>query len=296
MSDHGCTENRLPMMENFPRIARARGYRLYGENGSRYIDFYQDGGRALLGHRPEGWVRAVKSTAARGLLAPYPGRFSGRARKAALSFFPWASDALVYPDLSAFSARYRTADPLVSPERELQREEVIPLWRPFGLDETGEKALREGRWGRWCVPLLPIPGGLGPVIVLEVTGESARSGEGVQLGESARPEEVPVSPLAEDLAVKALSGLQSYLDTAEKEMWSREMWSKFELRGITRQGPYFILEGAGEREYGALFRQMRDCGILLPPAVNIPAIIPAEFDEGEVKPLIRELRRHYADR
>ena len=44
-----------------PVIRRARGYRLYGFDGRRCLDLFQDGGRAVLGHRFGPAVAAMAS-------------------------------------------------------------------------------------------------------------------------------------------------------------------------------------------------------------------------------------------
>lgn len=304
-------ETEALLLNRLPTIKRARGYRLYGEDNKRYIDFYQEGGKALLGHRPPGWTRVLKSTGSRGLFASYPTLFSRRARKAALSLFPWAADALFFPGLweaLSFLLSFRKecpvpgmfslrcVDPLRDSEEELKREDTVPLWRPFGMDKDTEKELVGGEWGRWCIPVLPVPGGMGPVLLLDIhgsgTGGAAIREEAFETEET--PALPPISALQEDLAVKAISGLKAYLHSTDKEMWSA-----FDLPSVVRLGPYLLFrreEGESGDAYHRLFVQMREKGVLLPPDPRLPAIIPAEFTDGEVKPLIRVLRRSYADR
>jgi 4-aminobutyrate aminotransferase-like enzyme len=36
----------VPLPSLLPKVRRARGYRLYGEDGRRYLDLWQGGGRA----------------------------------------------------------------------------------------------------------------------------------------------------------------------------------------------------------------------------------------------------------
>lgn len=53
-------------MQSVPLIRRARGYFLYTPDGRRFLDFYQDNGRAVLGHRSSGMQQVIKSTVSKG--------------------------------------------------------------------------------------------------------------------------------------------------------------------------------------------------------------------------------------
>jgi hypothetical protein len=96
----------------------------------------------------------------------------------------------------------------------------------------------------------------------------------------------------------------------------RESRRLFDLPGFVRRGPYLLfepraavgarteaaegsggssLDASGRREYNELFEAMLERGVLLPPDPAEPAIIPGEYSDGEVQPLIRESRRRYAD-
>ncbi|POR00964.1 hypothetical protein AU468_08820 [Alkalispirochaeta sphaeroplastigenens] len=60
------------------RVRRARGWRLYDQGGTRYVDFWQAGGSAFLGHRPGSLARTVAAEIDRGLWAPLPTPWKGR--------------------------------------------------------------------------------------------------------------------------------------------------------------------------------------------------------------------------
>ena len=51
-------------MRRIPPVRRARDYHIYDESGRRYLDFYQDGGRAVLGHRPPNVAKTLKNVLA----------------------------------------------------------------------------------------------------------------------------------------------------------------------------------------------------------------------------------------
>jgi len=61
-----------------PVIRRARGWRLYDQQGKRYLDFAQARGSAFLGHPPRNAVRVMKQELDRGLLSALPNRWEQR--------------------------------------------------------------------------------------------------------------------------------------------------------------------------------------------------------------------------
>jgi len=73
-----------------------------------------------------------------------------------------------------------------------------------------------------------------------------------------------------------------------------ERWKEFDMPGLDRIGPYlyFRIDAKG---YAELYGHLLEEGILLPPARDIPAIIPADYNPGDVKPLLHALRRLYGD-
>ncbi len=73
-----------------------------------------------------------------------------------------------------------------------------------------------------------------------------------------------------------------------------EKWKEFDLPGLDRVGPYLRFR-IDEKGYAELFRRMLGEGVLLPPARDIPAIIPRDYNPGDVKPLLHALRRLYGD-
>jgi hypothetical protein len=263
-----------------PRIVRAREYRLYDERGRRYIDFYQNGGRALLGHRPAGAARAVKASFERGLVAEYPTPWSGRLEKLLRKRFPGLSGLRSYrsPEEACRVAGGEAVDISFREGRaRCAGGEGIPLWRPGGLDTEAERELRAGRWGSCFLPLLPFPGGFAPGLLCLLRG-----------GDELPPSET-ISPLLEALLVRAAAGMQKWEENADTEAWAR-----FDFPGVERSGPYlrFSLE---EGDYRALRARLLQRGVLLPPTVETPAVVPGEFTEGEVKPLLEELEGLYGD-
>lgn len=261
-----------------PRIVRARGYRLYDERGTRYVDFYQNGGRALLGHRPPGASQALKSTLDRGLVAEYPTVWSGRLEKLLKSRFRGLAEARLYPSEreAERAAGCRLVDITFDEgRRRCEAGGGLPLWRPGALSRDEECLLLAGEWGRLFVPLLPFPGSFAPAAV-------CRLPEGPEL-----PPAAPVSPVLEAVLVKCAAALQKWEENADSSRWEY-----FDVPGLERRGPYMRLSPDG-REYRSLRTRLLERGVLLPPAASIPAVIPGEYTAGEVEPLKKELEGLY---
>ena len=126
------------LLAEVPAYRRARGYRIYGEKGQRFLDFYQDGGHAILGHRNSGIVLEMKSLLSRGQIAPYPSRFLRLTVKAVKELVPGAAEVRVYKNQERALAAAES-----HLKKQLSRSEIgdpafpgattanLSLWRPF---------------------------------------------------------------------------------------------------------------------------------------------------------------------
>ncbi len=276
-------------MNRLPTVKRARGYRVYGPDGSRYIDFYLNGGRALTGHRPGGVLQVLKSTAERGLWAEYPGRWRRRADRLLTRLYSGVGDITYFPSiedaLEAIQALQGSPARIIDTPFELHSGEPsgpmegVLLHRPWALDEEQQRRLNEGRYGQFFIPLIPFPGRFLPVPVYRLRGSTGGQGNPTELYEPHEP-----SPVLFHLLIKSLTGLQALLQRDFSSQWCR-----FDLPGIKRFGPYLQFE-YGADEYSRFYRQMLEKGVLLPPDRETPAVVPAEFTDGEVLPLIRRCK------
>ena len=79
------SEKAAELLRELPRIRRARSYYLYDSSGKRWLDLFQDGGRAWLGHRPDGLSLQIKNSLSRGVYAPYPSSEEGKLLKALMA-------------------------------------------------------------------------------------------------------------------------------------------------------------------------------------------------------------------
>lgn len=294
-----------------PVIKSARGYRLYGEDGRRYVDFFQNNGYAMGGHRPADALQALKSSAARGLWAEYPSPRQEKVERLMAQLLPFVDRVFLYPHMDAalagasagFGAPVRLQEtPLgFHSGREMPAAGdalSIMHWRPFALDPVQEDALAGGEYGELCIPLIPFPGSFLPVPLCRIRGGRFEPGSvsGRRTASAAGPESSETfgrfaesSPVLCALMIKSIA--QSRKMIAECDA---ERWKEFDLPGLERTGPYlhFRIDEGG---YAELYSRMLEEGVLLPPARDIPAIIPADYNPGDVKPLLHALRRLYGD-
>jgi hypothetical protein len=122
-----------------PPINRARGYRLYDSSGRRWLDFWQNNGAALLGHRPHLLVNTLKQVLEKGLFADLPSVYANRLMRQLRELFPGyetflfsSSQAQLVAWASEYAGKLLQAgdirDPLFGNKEE--RGDIF-LWRPF---------------------------------------------------------------------------------------------------------------------------------------------------------------------
>jgi hypothetical protein len=149
-------------------VLRARDFRLYTgggggggrEGGNRLVDLWQEGGGAILGHTPRGFLRELKNTANRGLFAPLPHPLERRLFAALSRLFPRRSFRVYAPGTSlsgllaaaGLSRSAAAADPAV-PRRSGAGPANLSLWRPF-LDPAAPLAAPDGG-PPVLIPVLP---------------------------------------------------------------------------------------------------------------------------------------------
>lgn len=73
---------------NIPIIKRAKGFRLYTENGTRIIDLYRENGKAFMGHRAGKLSLNLKNAINKGVLSCYPSPYLDRFKKSLKTVFP----------------------------------------------------------------------------------------------------------------------------------------------------------------------------------------------------------------
>lgn len=282
------------LLRRLPPIRRARDYRLYGENGKRYLDLWQAGGRALLGHRSERVLTEFKNQVSRGLLADFPSIHERRLLKALgllmpgfLEFRIYRSAASLFEALSSLGGQGIEVDGLPDPALVETDGMPLALWRPFLSEEAAEAAPRAdtneasrppgpgaglgdglplGKGPAIAVPVLPFPWTGGPVIAAfrDPPGERALPGD-------------IVSPALLVALTKTIHQLIRF-----RGQFTEHLWRSFDAPFWSRRGPYLIARGNRE-EYARLFERLLANGILISPRYPGPSIAPAIFSEGEIK-------------
>lgn len=255
-----------------PRIRRARGFRLYDEAGKRYVDLYQAGGTAILGHRGPGTVREMKDVLSRGLGTALPNVYETRLKKVLRRLFPSYGSVELYACIhrgldavSAFLGRRMEErdifDPAVSSAGNLRGP--VSYWRPFlPAGALGEPEV--------LIPILPGSGISGFAAACFRT----REGESVPPGDS-----IPACPLAGVLrAIADLAGTERGEDAVTRAADETREWR--------RRGPYLSPE-FHEGRYRDVFRLFLDAGYLLNPHYPGPSIVPGELSPGEAAGLCR---------
>ncbi len=251
------------MTNKIPGIRRARGYHLYDNKGRRYLDLYQNGGLAILGHRPEKLSLSLKSVLAKGLICEYPSVYQKRVYRALRDFFPDYGDFRIYRNrerafkaLSLYFGKEITgaADPVFSDALPME----FCLWRPFLLPEGGYPGV--------VLPVLPFPGDFGPAVVCFAVAPG-----------SSVPVSDIISPMILSAMITVLSRLKEY-----SRCFPEEKWRLFDSEFWRRRGPYLVTD-MNEEEYSRFFGVFLENGIVLPPDSGSPAVVPGEFTPGEIK-------------
>ena len=264
MSDH---PHRLAV----PLIRRARGFRLYDAQGRRFIDLWQAGGRALLGHRSTQIGRGWANVVSRGLLAALPSGEQERLLRRLTSLLPgWRcvlapdqATAMAWARYGLGEAELAVTDPARGPS-----DSPLQLWRPHCEDHDASAA-------RALILILPYTVGQMPTPVCFRDVLPSLPGD-----------QADCHWLSPVVAAVALAGLAA-VARRPRPVWAGSGLLKpsapWRLRGI-----YLAPQVAADR-YPALFQAFLAQGMVLNPELGGVSILPAELSEGEVARLRRAL-------
>jgi len=295
------------MNARLPPIRRMRGWRLYAEDGSRFLDLRLLDNRGFLGAKGRLAGTRAKNGVDLGLLKEAPARHSERLRKALGQAFPGVREFRFFRNEEralAALARTREAlyDPLIRESAVVSDGEESRLPGGDLSDRTGaaaaihrfflepEAAARASGHRVLLVPL-PCPLPFGPA-VLAFPDAAAAAG----IPEDELPPIMPFTALRawEDflgMCVR-LSGGRRARSGEGAPGYTEDLWKRVDRRlspFFQRRGPY--LYARCPRPDWETFRvRALAGGCVLSPEWDLPSIVPGEFDDGELKKLAEALK------
>lgn len=266
MTDERVIRNRLALL---PPIRRARLWRLYAEDSSdgrpkRFLDFWMDGGRSMLGAKGSGIGTAAKAGIDTGLTRPFPSVREARLEKALLARYTGFASVRLF----------RTEERALAAARSILGDAEPAVLRPFA-ENLRNKPVVDTAMPRIALPLLPCPAALAPAALLFTNPADAEP----ILGDI-------IPPLLLACAHRALSELDRFAQTYNESLWKRvdgRLQAFFE-----RSGPY-LYPRVEYDAYEVFFRTALGAGMLVSPAPELPSIIPGDFDDGELARLAAAL-------
>ncbi|MDR0450231.1 MAG: hypothetical protein LBH26_03100 [Treponema sp.] len=269
------------LLRLMPPVLRARDFRLYTQEG-RLVDLWQDGGRAILGHKPPQLLRELKNSAERGLFAGFPHPQEGRFLKALSRLLPgrrfrfYSGRASLNRALEAAGFPCPGPGPGSFPDPAFpaagETSSGISLWRPF-LENLAEPVLRETPV---LIPALPWP--------LSPQAAAFRPD-----WEDRFPPSDIVSPVILSAAARGIYDLIA-AGNRGKPVYpkiNRLLYGQHGQKPCPwyRRGVYLTLADAALTEAGinweTLFRRFLEGGFLIPPGPGEPLILPGILSPGE---------------
>ncbi|MFQ3619675.1 MAG: hypothetical protein SNJ78_01905 [Spirochaetales bacterium] len=299
-----------PLLGELPEIRRARDCRLYDKHGNRYLDLWRNGGRALLGHRPDRVYGELKRVLQKGTVAEYPSVYISRLKKALKTLFPgqWEIRLFANPERALMVAKNLLSRSLTPPqmprgnlfeslgtdmhptpsrppvETEIAQQKYVstgfvePFFLPEHISQTPPLYYRpfytfDYGASPLVFPILPFPGSFAPQPLF--IGPLYQS----QLP----PNDDPISPMLLATLTRTVWHLISALRKPNPtwDQWKLLGWKQFSCYAI----PQF-----DQKHYPAVFRIFLEQKILIPPTPIDPLILPVEWSSGE-KALVEEVAK-----
>jgi hypothetical protein len=276
MTDNDTDNGEFSLLRLLPHIVRARDFRLYAADGRRFVDLWQNGGAAVLGHTPPLFLREIKNTASRGLYAPFPHFAEQRFIKALSQILPGRSFRIYAAPPAELIAHNAI--------REMFRNGNAGIWRPF-LDFCLPDAAPMGEGPPLVIPVLPGIQGWRNGLPLGLCVCTSFPG----LGEEFLPPGDFLPPVLLAAAARGIWDLIAAAPERTGPQWPRVNKALKNSRW-QRRGIYIFPQNQAEtapavsivsEEWAALFRRFLDAGFLLPPVPYQPLILPGILSPGE---------------
>jgi hypothetical protein len=281
-----ANDSSFPLLKLVPPVLRARGYRLYTQDGRRLVDLWLNGGAAILGHTPANMLRELKNTASRGLYSPLPHFTEGRYLKALSKLLPDYFFRIYAAPPTELIKIDTERDSHGGTKAQRRNEGGLRFWRPFNSIEE-PFAVEEGL--SLFIPVLP-----------GVQTWRIQEGIALPLGlcvVAARDEKLlkelpPSDALPPVLLAVATRGVHDILAAQQRAApLLPKVFKALQNSRCIRRGIYLYLkEEAAPDMWAELFKKFLEAGFLLPPSPLFPVILPGELSEGEEAKLAEVLR------
>ena len=253
-------------------VKRARGYRIYTQNGKRILDFYQDGGKSLLGSRPKGVSLALKKEIEKGCFSSFPSSYEKRVIKAVArlagtgsfsgALFQSVRDLMDY--ISAVEKRECVIREYImfAEKSETSAAKDACFWHPFS--PLSLASLLDSC--RYVIPLLPFPGNFSPAVLLSKPARVATP--------------VPVPPVLLSGLEAAANALIPFIASSPYTHWEKHL---HRIEKIWKISTPYLQPLYSEEKHDFVFRTFLENGILVQPEFSMISALPAEISEGERK-------------
>ena len=247
------------LLESLPEINRARGYRLYSSGNKRIVDFYQDSGNAVMGHRLSGISLSMKQVIDKGVFFSCRTRYDVRLGKAVKTLAGKDIKYSLFSGLKNLFSDINHLLPTFFPSVEEDKSGAA-FWHPFSGDNLN--ALLDEY--SYVIPVIPFPGSFSPCLLLSK--------------KASVPEGEMISPVLLSPFISAVYKLIEKTKYSPYDFWDddtvilKKLWS--------RKGAYLI-PSYNPEQHENIFSTFLEKGYLISPDFNIPSILPAEISKGE---------------
>ncbi len=284
-----------------PPIRRMRGWRLYGENGERYLDLRLLDNRGFLGAKGRFAGTRAKNGIDLGLLKEAPSRHAERLRKALGQAVPGAAAFRFY---RCEERALEALGSVLAAGRPLGRGDLYdPLRRDPGAPDSGAPAAvqrfflpgeEEARLSSFPARLVPLPcpAPFAPAVLAFSDPDLA--------AEAREDELAPLLPFAALRAWEDFRGLSTPREGGRRvrsgegaPSYAEALWARTDRRlsaYFERKGPY-LYPRCPEAGWPAFRVRALEGGCVLAPEWGLPSIVPGEYDDGELKKLASALER-----
>ncbi|HOX12540.1 MAG TPA: hypothetical protein PLB56_06535 [Spirochaetales bacterium] len=297
------------MKTDLPPVRRMRLWRLYAEDGRRFLDLRLLDNRGFLGAKGRFAGTRAKNGIDLGLLKEAPGRHADRLRKALAAEFPrLAAFRFFRNEERALATLSRTRsglyDPLArhaeaedrpaagagrSPAAGMAAAEGAPALAVHRFFLAEEDRARLEAFPALLIPL-PCPEPFGPAVLGFSEAEAAAS-----VPEDELP---PIMPFTAMRAWEDFRGMSVRLTGGRRARsgegtpaYAEDLWKRSDRRltpFFERRGPYLYARCARADWEGFRARAL-EAGCVLTPEWELPSIVPGDFDDGELKNLAKAL-------